>query len=94
MKRLDQLTFTRFWALLLVLIYHGAGGIYIQAINKFPVSAILYSAPTAVSYLYVLSGFVMSLVYDGSMSSSGEQSTSQCDTDEPFTSVVGAYICT
>ncbi len=63
MKRLDQLTFTRFWALLLVLFYHGAGGVYIQWINKFPFSAILFSAPTAVSYLYVLSGFVMSLVY-------------------------------
>lgn len=63
MKRYDQLTFTRFWALLLVLIYHGAGGIYLTYINKFPLTPILYSAPTGVSYLYVLSGFVMSLVY-------------------------------
>src|SRR5687768_12205757 len=63
MKRYDQLTFTRFWALLLVLIYHGAGGIYQSYINFFPFSPILDSAPTAVSYLYVLSGFVMSLVY-------------------------------
>jgi peptidoglycan/LPS O-acetylase OafA/YrhL len=63
MKRYDQLTFTRFWALLLVLIYHGAGGIYLTYINKFPLTPILYSAPTSVSYLYVLSGFVMSLVY-------------------------------
>ncbi len=63
MKRYDQLTFTRFWALLLVLIYHGAGGIYLTHINKFPISPILLSAPTGVSYLYVLSGFVMALVY-------------------------------
>ncbi|MBL8078886.1 MAG: acyltransferase family protein [Anaerolineales bacterium] len=63
MKRYDQLTFTRFWALLLVLIYHGAGGIYLGYINKFPLSPILGSAPTGVSYLYVLSGFVMALVY-------------------------------
>ncbi|MCC7117625.1 MAG: acyltransferase family protein [Anaerolineales bacterium] len=63
MKRYDQLTPTRFWALLLVLIYHGAGGIYLTYINHFPFSPILHSAPTAVSYLYALSGFVMSLVY-------------------------------
>lgn len=63
MKRLDQLTFTRFLALLLVIIYHGAGGIYIKPIDKFPISSLLAAAPTAVSYLYVLSGFVMSLVY-------------------------------
>jgi peptidoglycan/LPS O-acetylase OafA/YrhL len=63
MKRYDQLTFTRFWALLLVLIYHGAGGIYLSNIDVFPLSPLLRSAPTAVSYLYVLSGFVMSLVY-------------------------------
>lgn len=63
MKRYDQLTFTRFWALLLVLFYHGAGGIYLTYINKFPLSPILHSAPTAVSYLYALSGFVMALVY-------------------------------
>jgi peptidoglycan/LPS O-acetylase OafA/YrhL len=63
MKRYDQLTFTRFWALLLVLVYHGAGGIYLSYIDVFPLSPILRSAPTAVSYLYVLSGFVMSLVY-------------------------------
>lgn len=63
MKRYDQLTFTRFWALLLVLIYHGAGGIYLTYINIFPLKPILHSAPTAVSYLYALSGFVLSLVY-------------------------------
>jgi peptidoglycan/LPS O-acetylase OafA/YrhL len=63
MKRLDQLTFTRFLAVFLVLVYHGSAGIYIRPIKFFPISALLYSAPTAVSYLYVLSGFVMSLVY-------------------------------
>src|SRR6266498_2342250 len=63
MKRLDQLTFTRFLAVALVLIYHGGGGVYIKAFDKFPISSILYAAPTAVSFLYVLSGFVMSLVY-------------------------------
>lgn len=63
MKRLDQLTFTRFAMILLVLFYHGTGEFYTNLINVFPFSALLRSAPTAVAYLYVLSGFVMSLVY-------------------------------
>ena len=63
MKRLDQLTFTRFIALLLVLFYHGAGGVYLRSFDVFPLSAILHSAPSAVSFLYVLSGFVLVLVY-------------------------------
>lgn len=63
MKRIDQLTFTRFIALLLVLAYHGGGGVYFSFLNVFPISALLQAAPTGVGYLYVLSGFVMSLVY-------------------------------
>ena len=63
MKRYDQLTFSRFWAILLVFIYHGGASFYISPIAKFPLTPILYSAPSAVAYLYVLSGFVMSLVY-------------------------------
>ena len=63
MKRLDQLTFTRFIALLMVLFYHGAGGIYLRSFDIFPLSPLLHAAPTAVSFLYVLSGFVMVLVY-------------------------------
>ena len=62
MKRLDQLTFTRFIAILVVLFFHGGGGVYFQAVNIFPISPILISATTSVTYLYVLSGFVMSLV--------------------------------
>ena len=63
MKRVDQLTFTRFAMILLVLFYHGTGSYYMGFLDFFPFSAILRSAPTAVSYLYVLSGFVMALVY-------------------------------
>lgn len=63
MKRVDQLTFTRFAMILLVLFYHGTGTFYMGVLDFFPFSAILRSAPTAVSYLYVLSGFVMALVY-------------------------------
>jgi peptidoglycan/LPS O-acetylase OafA/YrhL len=49
--------------ILLVLFYHDTGGIYTFWLNFFPLHDLLISAPTAVSYLYVLSGFVMSLVY-------------------------------
>lgn len=64
MKRLDQLTFMRFAAVLLVLFYHGTAGFYISFAAGSPaLMAVLFTAPTAVSFLYVLSGFVMSLVY-------------------------------
>lgn len=63
MKRLDQLTFTRFAIILLVLFYHGTAGFYISFVNSPAISALLRAAPTGVGYLYVLSGFVMSLVY-------------------------------
>lgn len=63
MKRVDQLTFTRFIAVFLVLIYHDTAGIYIHPMSFFPLAPLIYAAPTAVSYLYVLSGFVLSLVY-------------------------------
>jgi peptidoglycan/LPS O-acetylase OafA/YrhL len=63
MKRLDQLTFTRFLMIMLVLFYHGGGGIYFNFLRQLPFSEILLAAPTGVSYLYVLSGFVMALVY-------------------------------
>ena len=62
MKRIDQLTFTRFIAIIVVLFFHGGGGVYVQAVDVFPLSPILISATTSVTYLYVLSGFVMSLV--------------------------------
>lgn len=64
MKRLDQLTFIRFVMVLLVLLYHGYGGVYDDFLNGIPfLPELLRTAPTAVGYLYVLSGFVMALVY-------------------------------
>ena len=63
MKRIDQLTFTRFIAIIVVLFFHGGGGVYFQALDTFLPSALLVSSTTSVTYLYVLSGFVMSLVY-------------------------------
>lgn len=61
--RIDQLTVTRFIAIFIVLFFHGGGGIYLQAVNVYPFSALLVSATTSVTYLYVLSGFVMSLAH-------------------------------
>ncbi len=62
-NRIEQLTFTRFLAALTVVMFHGAGGIYFQAL-AFPfLDEIITSAPMAVSYLYVLSGFVMALAH-------------------------------
>ena len=57
-NKLDQLTTTRFIAALSVVLFHGGGNIGI--LKYLPM---LSSGPTAVSYFYVLSGFVMALVY-------------------------------
>lgn len=63
MQRLDQLTITRFVVILLVLFYHGSGGVYRSFLDNLPFSELLRVAPSGVGYLYVLSGFVMALVY-------------------------------
>ncbi|MBL8102584.1 MAG: acyltransferase [Anaerolineales bacterium] len=57
-KKLDQLTVTRFIAALSVMLFHG--GRYIGILAYFPM---LTAGPVAVSYFYVLSGFVMALAY-------------------------------
>lgn len=52
MKRLDQLTFIRFIMVLLVLLYHGYGGVYDDFLNGIPfLPELLRTAPTAVRYL-------------------------------------------
>lgn len=61
MKKLDQLTFTRFVAAFMVLVFHGGAGLF--PFNFFPVVPLLSSGQTAVSYFFVLSGFVMALAY-------------------------------
>lgn len=64
MKRLDQLTFIRFGMVVLIVFFHGYGGIYTEWALRIPFfNALLGTATTAVGYMYVLSGFVMSLVY-------------------------------
>jgi peptidoglycan/LPS O-acetylase OafA/YrhL len=57
-RKLDQLTTSRFFAALSVVLFHGGRDLGI--LKFFPM---LTSGPTAVSYSYVLSGFVMSLGY-------------------------------
>lgn len=61
MKKLDQLTFTRFIAAFMVIVFHG--GIQVFPFNIFPITPLLSSGQTAVSYFFVLSGFVMALAY-------------------------------
>lgn len=64
MKRLDQLTFIRFGMVILIVFFHGYGGIYTGWMLKIPFfDSLLGTATTAVGFMYVLSGFVMSLVY-------------------------------
>lgn len=57
-QKLDQLTTTRFLAALSVVFYHGWRELGI--LSLFPM---LTSGPTAVSYFFVLSGFVITLAY-------------------------------
>ena len=49
---------------ILIVFFHGYGGMYTEWMLKIPYfNALLGTATTAVGYMYVLSGFVMSLVY-------------------------------
>lgn len=61
MKKLDQLTFTRFIAAFMVLVFHGGIGLF--PFSFFPVVPLISSGQTAVSFFFVLSGFVMALAY-------------------------------
>jgi peptidoglycan/LPS O-acetylase OafA/YrhL len=60
MKKLDQLTFTRFLAALAVVFFH-SGPVF--PANAFPFNPLFTSGQTAVSYFFVLSGFVLAYVY-------------------------------
>ncbi|GAB1470028.1 hypothetical protein MASR2M66_09050 [Chloroflexota bacterium] len=63
MKRLEQLTFTRFIIIILVLFAHDTTGPYLRPLLFFPLTALIRSGSTGVSYLFIMSGFVMALVY-------------------------------
>jgi len=63
MKRIEQLTFTRFVIIILVLFAHDTLGPYLKPLLFFPLGALISSGSTGVSYLFILSGFVMTIVY-------------------------------
>lgn len=59
--KLDQLTFTRYLAALGVVFFHY--GEHVFPANKAGFHAVLTAGPIAVSYFYVLSGFIMAIAY-------------------------------
>lgn len=63
MKRIEQLTFTRFIIIILVLFAHDTTGSYLNSLLFFPLEALIQAGSTGVSYLFIMSGYVMTLVY-------------------------------
>ena len=59
--RIEQLTFTRFIAALTVVFFHY--GSHVFPANLPLISPVLNAGPIAVSYFYVLSGFIMAIAY-------------------------------
>lgn len=59
--KINQLTFTRFIAALAVLIFHGARSSY--PFTEYPGKYIAIYGNTAVSYFFLLSGFIMIIAY-------------------------------
>ena len=62
--RADQLTFTRFIAAVSIVVFHFGKGAF--PFNLFPLNVLFQRAELAVSYFFVLSGFVMVLAYSKS----------------------------
>ena len=58
---LDRLTFTRFVAAFWVVVFHFGGAAW--PFNVPPLSWLTHHGPTAVSYFYCLSGFIMTVVH-------------------------------
>lgn len=59
--KVNQLTFTRFIAALTVLVFHGARSSY--PFTEYPGKYIAIYGNTAVSYFFLLSGFIMVIAY-------------------------------
>ncbi|MBO0934791.1 acyltransferase family protein [Fibrella aquatilis] len=59
--QLNQLTFTRFVAAAVVLIFHGARSSY--PFTAYPASLVAQYGNLAVNYFFVLSGFIMAIAY-------------------------------
>ena len=59
--RTEQLTFTRFIAAVSIVVFHFGKGAF--PFNHYPLNVLFQKAELAVSYFFVLSGFVMILAY-------------------------------
>ena len=59
--RIEQLTFTRFVAAMVVVFFHFGGNI--PFLNQEPWGALLRAGDIAVSYFFTLSGFIMAIAY-------------------------------
>ncbi len=60
-RRIEQITFTRFIAALTVVFFHYGANVY--PLNTYPLNKLLLIGPISVSYFFALSGFIMALVY-------------------------------
>lgn len=60
--RLEQLTFTRFIAVIAIVVYHFGTDVF--PFNHVLVASIFRSSYAGVSYFYILSGFVMIIAYN------------------------------
>ena len=62
MRKINQLTFTRFFAAMMVVVYHS--GANVLPLTLFPLNRLVSNSGfTAVTYFFVLSGFIMAYAY-------------------------------
>lgn len=67
--QLPQLTFTRFVAALIVLIFHGARGSY--PFTVYPGRYLIEYGSVAVVYFFILSGFILTITYQAALERAG-----------------------
>lgn len=67
--QLPQLTFTRFVAALIVLIFHGARGSF--PFTVYPGRYLVEYGSVAVIYFFLLSGFILTITYQSAMQRTG-----------------------
>ncbi|MCB1639097.1 MAG: acyltransferase [Thiothrix sp.] len=59
--KLDHLTFTRYLAAMTVLFFHFGGDVFPATVDWL--APVIMSGPTAVTYFFMLSGFIMAIAY-------------------------------
>ncbi len=67
--QLPQLTFTRFVAALIVLVFHGARGSY--PFTVYPGRYLTEYGSVAVIYFFILSGFILTITYQAALERAG-----------------------